>query len=174
MATIILNHKTYGEVYAEEEDFHSSDTMVWIKCKTAQYLPKQGLVKRLKVGKGAIKQQSEGYLPKHRNKSLAEQYLPLANSIAAKMRSGSDEYDELCSIAALGLVKACNKYATVREGFAAFARMSIENEIKNHWREQNKHSGVDTYDGDWDLLIKGHEPVTSELFDRITLGRAHV
>ena len=153
MTTIILNHKTHGECYADEGDFHSADSMIRVKLKTAVSLPHQdALLNYLTVGKGAIKEESRGYVPRHRTRSLVELYLPLAMSTAARMRSGYDDYDELTSIASFALMEAAEKF-NERSGvyFPVFAKRVIENRIKDHWRKEIRKM-EDTGDIDFDDL----------------------
>lgn len=168
---LTLTHKTYGTVYAKADDFNSSEPMMWITCKTPQILPKQGPVSRLKVGKGAIKEKSEGYLPKHRHTSLTEQYIPLANSIAAKAyRSGfgNVEYEEMQSVAYLALVKAAQSYDSKSPvNFSVFAKAAIENAYKNLWREQAKTNGTFGFDGDWDEIMTHEQAVDNDHLDRV-------
>lgn len=167
---VTLTHKSYGTVYAEAEDFNSSEPMMWITCKTPQILPKQGSVKRLKVGKGAIKEKSQGYLPKHRHLSLTEQYIPLANSIAAKMYradNNSLDYEELQSLAYLGLVKAANRFEGDIRLFPTVAREYIEGEVLMHWRSEAKTNGTFAYDGDWDEIMTPEETVDNEHLEKV-------
>lgn len=167
---LTLTHKTYGTVYAEADDFNSSEPMMWITCKTPQILPKQGPVKRLKVGKSAIKEKSERYVPKHRHLSLTEQYIPLARSIAAKMYradNNSVEYEELEALAYMGLVKAANRFEGDVRLFPTVAREYIEGEVLMHWRTEAKTNGTFAYDGDWDEIMTHEQVEDHEHLDRV-------
>ena len=167
---IELTHKTYGTVYTEADAFNSSEPMMWVTLKTPQILPEQGPVKRLKVGKGAIKEKSQGYLPKHRHTGLTEQYIPLANSIAARAWRANNndlEYEELQSIAYMGLVQAANKFEGDVPLFATYARERIEGAIKDHWRNEAKTNGTFAYDGDWDEIMTPEEAVDDEKMTRL-------
>ena len=150
---IELTHKTYGTVYVERDVFDSTDAFMRVTLKTPHHFPKQGTLKTLTVGKGAIKEKSKGYKPKHRPKTVVEQYLPLALSIAARMRTGYDDYDELTSIASEALIEAAAKYDS-RTGvyFPVYAKTVIENKIKDHWRKEARKL-EDTNDFNFDDLM---------------------
>jgi RNA polymerase sigma factor (sigma-70 family) len=126
-------HKTYGRVKLDEKELATDHPMIQVRLLNSRgQFEKQRNI--LTVGKAALVD-CGGYKPKHRDKPLAEMYLPLAMSIAAKMRRGNDEYEELVSIASVALVRAAekhNKRSPVH--FSVFARQVVENAIKDHWR----------------------------------------
>lgn len=170
MGTIILNHKTHGECYAEAEEFHNNRAMVKVKLKTPVVLPYQGTVRFLTVGKSAIKETSEGYVAKHKKKGLVERYLPLAISTAAAMRRGSDDYDELTSIASLALMEAADRYDS-NSGvyFHVFAKRVIESRIKDMWRKEARKL-EDANDFNFDELITVNHKTESDFMVEVEVA----
>jgi RNA polymerase sigma-B factor len=70
--------------------------------------------------------------------SLIESHLPLAKSVARRYVGRGVELDDLVQVAAVGLVKAANRF-DVRRGasFHAFAEPTIEGEIRHHLRDRS-------------------------------------
>src|SRR3954453_13684899 len=68
---------------------------------------------------------------------LVERTLPLARSLARRYANKGEPLDDLEQVAALGLVKAIERFALEREGrFATFAVPTIAGEIKRHFRDR--------------------------------------
>ena len=175
MDTIVLSHKTHGECYADAAEFHSSKPMIKVKLKTPVVLPKQGAVQSLTVGKGAIKEKSEGYVPQHRHKTLAERFIPLANKLASKAwRAGRGDnyelYEELQCVAYEALVKAANRYNGDIGSFQAFATSWIENEFRDYWRKEAKTNGTLNFDGDWDAILPPEDTMDNDKVTRVELA----
>lgn len=73
---------------------------------------------------------------RRRLEKLIERFRPLVRSIVVRYAQGSEPVDDLMQVALLGLVKAIERYEP-REGvgFGAFARPTIDGEIKRHLRD---------------------------------------
>jgi RNA polymerase sigma-B factor len=70
--------------------------------------------------------------------SLIESHLPLAKSVARRYVGRGVELDDLVQVAAVGLVKAANRFDTRRgPSFSAFAEPTIEGEIRHHLRDRS-------------------------------------
>ena len=67
---------------------------------------------------------------------LVERYLPLARHVAARYRGGSEPFEDLEQVAALGLVKAIDRFDPSREvGFASYAVPTIAGELRRYFRD---------------------------------------
>jgi RNA polymerase sigma-B factor len=70
--------------------------------------------------------------------SLIESHLPLAKSVARRYVGRGVELDDLVQVAAVGLVKAANRFDTRRGvSFPAFAEPTMEGEIRHHLRDRS-------------------------------------
>ncbi len=70
--------------------------------------------------------------------SLIESHLPLAKSVARRYVGRGVELDDLVQVAAVGLVKAANRFDTRRgASFPAFAEPTIEGELRHHLRDRS-------------------------------------
>lgn len=67
---------------------------------------------------------------------LVRAWLPMAERIAGRFRNRGESVDDLCQVAALGLVKAVDRYDPERGSpFAGFAVPTITGEVKRHFRD---------------------------------------
>ncbi|MFJ2610377.1 SigB/SigF/SigG family RNA polymerase sigma factor [Streptomyces sp. NPDC087425] len=67
---------------------------------------------------------------------LVRAWLPMAERIAGRFRGRGEAYEDLCQVAALGLVKAVDGYDPVRgHAFEAYAVPTVTGEIKRHFRD---------------------------------------
>ncbi|MFB8177077.1 RNA polymerase sigma factor SigF [Streptomyces sp. NPDC055966] len=78
--------------------------------------------------------------PGHERDTLREQlveaWLPMAERIASRYRSRGENYEDLCQVAALGLVKAVDRYDPGRgHAFESYAVPTVTGEIKRHFRD---------------------------------------
>ncbi|WP_223279695.1 SigB/SigF/SigG family RNA polymerase sigma factor [Streptomyces sp. SDr-06] len=62
-------------------------------------------------------------------------WLPMARRLARRYRNRGAEMDDLCQVAAMGLVKAVDRYDTARGAFEPYAIPTIQGEIKRHFRD---------------------------------------
>lgn len=67
---------------------------------------------------------------------LVSAWLPMAERLAGRFRNRGESYEDLCQVAALGLVKAVNRYDPERRNaFESYAIPTINGEIKRHFRD---------------------------------------
>ncbi|MFI2200336.1 RNA polymerase sigma factor SigF [Streptomyces sp. NPDC020192] len=67
---------------------------------------------------------------------LVEAWLPMAERIAGRFRSRGESFEDLRQVAALGLVKAIDRYDPGRgNAFESFAVPTVTGEIKRHFRD---------------------------------------
>ena len=67
---------------------------------------------------------------------LATAWLPMAHRIAGKFRDRGESIDDLRQVAALGLVKAIDRFDPERGAFESYAVPTITGEIKRHFRDR--------------------------------------
>ncbi|MFI9770645.1 RNA polymerase sigma factor SigF [Streptomyces sp. NPDC052415] len=67
---------------------------------------------------------------------IVEAWLPMADRLAGRFRSRGESYEDLRQVAALGLVKAVDRYDPERgNAFESYAVPTITGEIKRHFRD---------------------------------------
>jgi RNA polymerase sigma-B factor len=67
---------------------------------------------------------------------LIERYMPLARSVALAYLHRGEQFDDLVQIAAVGLIRAIDRFDPGREvPFASYAVPTIHGEIKRHFRD---------------------------------------
>ncbi|MGW2936468.1 RNA polymerase sigma factor SigF [Streptomyces sp. NPDC001156] len=67
---------------------------------------------------------------------IVESWLPMAERIARRYRGRGESVEDLCQVAALGLVKAVDRYDPGRGyAFESYAIPTITGEIKRHFRD---------------------------------------
>ena len=62
--------------------------------------------------------------------------LPFAGRLARRYRGRGESLEDLVQVARLGLVKAVDRYAPERGSFTAYALITINGEIKRHFRDK--------------------------------------
>ncbi|MFG3280510.1 SigB/SigF/SigG family RNA polymerase sigma factor [Streptomyces sp. NPDC048111] len=67
--------------------------------------------------------------------ALVSQWLPMAARLAGKYRNRGAEIEDLHQVAAMGLIKAVDRYEAARGAFEAYAIPTINGEIKRHFRD---------------------------------------
>ncbi|MFF6982085.1 SigB/SigF/SigG family RNA polymerase sigma factor [Streptomyces sp. NPDC008343] len=67
---------------------------------------------------------------------LARAWLPMAHRIASRFRNRGESLDDLRQVAALGLVKAIDRFEPGRGAFESYAVPTITGEIKRHFRDR--------------------------------------
>ncbi len=67
---------------------------------------------------------------------LVETWLPMAHRIAGRYRGRGENLEDLCQVAALGLLKAVDRFdPEVSEAFETYAVPTIQGELKRHFRD---------------------------------------
>ncbi|MFJ8110608.1 RNA polymerase sigma factor SigF [Streptomyces sp. NPDC096132] len=67
---------------------------------------------------------------------IVEAWLPMADRIAGRFRNRGENYEDLRQVAALGLVKAVDRYDPGRgKAFESYAVPTVTGEIKRHFRD---------------------------------------
>ncbi|MFJ4468173.1 SigB/SigF/SigG family RNA polymerase sigma factor [Streptomyces sp. NPDC089424] len=67
---------------------------------------------------------------------LATAWLPMAHRIASRFRDRGESLEDLKQVAALGLVKAIDRYDPSRGAFESYAVPTITGEVKRHFRDR--------------------------------------
>ncbi|MFJ8794463.1 SigB/SigF/SigG family RNA polymerase sigma factor [Streptomyces sp. NPDC102462] len=67
---------------------------------------------------------------------LVTAWLPMAHRIAGRFRDRGESVEDLRQVAALGLVKAVDRYDPARGPFESYAVPTITGEIKRHFRDR--------------------------------------
>ncbi|GAA0594834.1 SigB/SigF/SigG family RNA polymerase sigma factor [Streptomyces crystallinus] len=66
---------------------------------------------------------------------LVARWMPMAQRLAGKYRDRGAELEDLYQVAAMGLVKAVDRYEAARGAFEAYAVPTINGELKRHFRD---------------------------------------
>ncbi|MEV1025925.1 SigB/SigF/SigG family RNA polymerase sigma factor [Streptomyces sp. NPDC050264] len=66
---------------------------------------------------------------------LVEAWLPMAHRLATRFRGKGENLEDLKQVAALGLIKAIERYAPERGAFEAYAVPTITGELRRHFRD---------------------------------------
>lgn len=67
---------------------------------------------------------------------LVAAWLPMAHRIAGRFRDRGESVEDLRQVAALGLVKAVDRYDPSRGAFESYAVPTITGEVKRHFRDR--------------------------------------
>ncbi|MEU3839313.1 SigB/SigF/SigG family RNA polymerase sigma factor [Streptomyces sp. NPDC028635] len=105
---------------------------------------------------------------------LVEMWLPMAHRIATRFRDRGESVDDLRQVAALGLVKAVDRYDPSRGAFESYAVPTITGEIKRHFRDrmwalrvprrvQELRNRVRLARRELSQLPGGHEPTVGDI-----------
>jgi RNA polymerase sigma-B factor len=66
---------------------------------------------------------------------LTARYMPLARSMAMRYRRSSEPFEDLLQVAAVGLIKAIDRYQPTRGAFGSYALPTIAGELKRYFRD---------------------------------------
>ncbi|MFI7322823.1 SigB/SigF/SigG family RNA polymerase sigma factor [Streptomyces venezuelae] len=67
---------------------------------------------------------------------IVEAWLPMAHRLAARYRNKGESLEDLRQVAAMGLVKAVNRYEPGRGAFESYAVPTITGELRRHFRDR--------------------------------------
>ncbi|MPY60988.1 RNA polymerase sigma factor SigF [Streptomyces spongiae] len=117
---------------------------------------------------------------------IVQAWLPMAERIAVRFRGRGESLEDLCQVAALGLVKAVDRYDPVRgNAFESYAVPTITGEIKRHFRDhmwvlhvprrvQDLRNRVRSASKDLSQEVSGHSPTVAEIAEYAHLSEEDV
>ncbi|MFC9685136.1 RNA polymerase sigma factor SigF [Streptomyces sp. NPDC056948] len=117
---------------------------------------------------------------------IVEAWLPMAERIAGRFRSRGESLDDLRQVAALGLVKAVDRYdPELGNAFESYAVPTITGEIKRHFRDhmwtlhvprrvQELRNRVRFASQDLSQTIPGRRPTVAELAEHAKMSEEDV
>jgi RNA polymerase sigma factor (sigma-70 family) len=121
-------HEVYGRVTVDPEELATDSKFI----KVTLMNERPNLPKEITVGKAALKDKG-GYVGKRRPTTLVEDYLPIAYGVASSVYSKGLDWDELLSVATLGLVEAAGKFDPEKgNSFASIAKPYAIGYLKNY------------------------------------------
>ena len=117
--------------------------------------------------------------------ALVDQYMPLARSLARRYDRSSEPYEDLLQVAALGLLKALDRFDPSRgPSFASFAIPTILGEMRRYFRDSGWSLHVPRGDKERALKVRdaqesfanthGHAPTVSQLAQFLELDEEQV
>ncbi|GAA2915292.1 MULTISPECIES: RNA polymerase sigma factor SigF [Streptomyces] len=113
---------------------------------------------------------------------IVEAWLPMADRLAGRFRSRGESLDDLRQVAALGLVKAVDRYdPELGNAFESYAVPTITGEIKRHFRDhmwtlhvprrvQDLRNRVRFASQDLSQTISGRRPTVAEIAEQAKLS----
>ncbi|MGK3942107.1 RNA polymerase sigma factor SigF [Streptomyces caeruleatus] len=117
---------------------------------------------------------------------IVEAWLPMADRLAGRFRNRGESYDDLRQVAALGLVKAVDRYDPARgNAFESYAVPTVTGEIKRHFRDhmwtlhvprrvQELRNRVRLASQDLAQTIPGRRPTVTEIAEHAHLNEEDV
>ncbi|MEU3336595.1 RNA polymerase sigma factor SigF [Streptomyces sp. NPDC002144] len=117
---------------------------------------------------------------------VVEAWLPMAERLAGRFRSRGESYEDLRQVAALGLVKAVDRYDPARgNAFESYAVPTITGEIKRHFRDhmwtlhvprrvQDLRNRVRIATQDLSQTISGRRPTVAEIAEHAEMSEEDV
>ncbi|MGW6547278.1 RNA polymerase sigma factor SigF [Streptomyces massasporeus] len=117
---------------------------------------------------------------------IVEAWLPMADRLAGRFRSRGENYEDLRQVAALGLVKAVDRYdPELGNAFESYAVPTITGEIKRHFRDhmwtlhvprrvQDLRNRVRSAGQDLSQTISGRRPTVAEIAEHASLSEEDV
>ncbi|MFE9997228.1 RNA polymerase sigma factor SigF [Streptomyces avermitilis] len=117
---------------------------------------------------------------------IVRAWLPMAERIAWRYRGRGESTEDLCQVAAVGLVKAVDRYDPARgNAFESYAVPTITGEIKRHFRDhmwvlhvprrvQDLRNRVRVAAKELSQTVPGHEPTVTEIAEHAQLSEDDV
>ncbi|MFD9320993.1 RNA polymerase sigma factor SigF [Streptomyces sp. NPDC060053] len=117
---------------------------------------------------------------------IVEAWLPMADRLAGRFRSRGEAFDDLRQVAALGLVKAVDRYdPELGNAFESYAVPTVTGEIKRHFRDhmwtlhvprrvQELRNRVRFAGQDLAQTVSGRRPTVAEIAERAQLSEEDV
>ncbi|MFE9168903.1 RNA polymerase sigma factor SigF [Streptomyces kebangsaanensis] len=117
---------------------------------------------------------------------IVRAWLPMADRLAGRFRSRGESFEDLRQVAALGLVKAVDRYDPGRgHAFESYAVPTITGEIKRHFRDhmwtmhvprrvQDLRNRVRFAAQDLAQTVPGRSPTVAEIAEHAHLGEEDV
>ncbi|MGW2718549.1 RNA polymerase sigma factor SigF [Streptomyces sp. NPDC001492] len=117
---------------------------------------------------------------------IVEAWLPMADRLAGRFRSRGESFDDLRQVAALGLVKAVDRYdPELGNAFESYAVPTITGEIKRHFRDhmwtlhvprrvQDLRNRVRFATQDLSQTISGRRPTVAEIAEHANMSEEDV
>ncbi|WP_055493805.1 RNA polymerase sigma factor SigF [Streptomyces sp. TP-A0356] len=117
---------------------------------------------------------------------IVEAWLPMAERLAGRFRSRGESFDDLRQVAALGLVKAVDRYDPDRgHAFESYAVPTVTGEIKRHFRDhmwtlhvprrvQDLRNRVRFACQDLSGTISGRRPTVAEIAEHAKMSEEDV
>ncbi|MET7479392.1 RNA polymerase sigma factor SigF [Streptomyces sp. NPDC005648] len=117
---------------------------------------------------------------------VVEAWLPMADRLAGRFRSRGESFEDLRQVAALGLVKAVDRYDPARgNAFESYAVPTITGEIKRHFRDhmwtlhvprrvQDLRNRVRFAGQDLSQTISGRRPTVAEIAEKAGMSEEDV
>jgi RNA polymerase sigma-B factor len=117
---------------------------------------------------------------------VVEAWLPMAERLAGRFRSRGESYEDLRQVAALGLVKAVDRYDPARgNAFESYAVPTITGEIKRHFRDhmwtlhvprrvQDLRNRVRIATQDLSQTVSGRRPTVAEIAEHADMSEEDV
>jgi RNA polymerase sigma-B factor len=117
---------------------------------------------------------------------IVEAWLPMAERLAGRFRNRGESYEDLRQVAALGLVKAVDRYDADRgNAFESYAVPTITGEIKRHFRDhmwtlhvprrvQDLRNRVRFASQDLSQTVSGRRPTVAEIAEHAGLSEEDV
>ncbi|NEB76522.1 RNA polymerase sigma factor SigF [Streptomyces sp. SID14478] len=117
---------------------------------------------------------------------VVEAWLPMSDRLAARFRNRGESLDDLRQVAALGLVKAVDRYDPERgNAFESYAVPTVTGEIKRHFRDhmwtlhvprrvQDLRNRVRFAQQELSQTISGRTPTLAEIAEHANMTEAEV
>ncbi|MEU0744067.1 RNA polymerase sigma factor SigF [Streptomyces sp. NPDC006134] len=117
---------------------------------------------------------------------IVEAWLPMAERLAGRFRGRGESHEDLCQVAALGLVKAVDRYDPgLGHAFESYAVPTVTGEIKRHFRDhlwtlhvprrvQDLRNRVRFASRDLSGTVSGGRPTVAEIAEHAGLSEDDV